>query len=226
MQKNQLTIFSICIIFLLTLGGAYWVSSQKTISQKKQILVEKIFQLKSIANIDSEYSKNMDKILSVINRFNPGMSKDVKQTVAREIIFACEKYENIDIELICATITHESAFSWNPQIVSPVGALGLMQIMPSTGKFLANIEGIEWTYASEILFNPIYNVRLGTRYLSSLIELYEIDGGLAAYNGGGTRAAMWLAQNRADGVLYKETQNYVPAVLGLYDELRNSSEIN
>lgn len=221
MQTKLIAIFSICTIFLLTLGGAYLYSSQKTISQKEQIVAEKVFQLNSLARIDLEYAGNMDKILSVINRFNPEMPEALKQTVAKEIIYACEKYENIDIELICATITHESAFSWNPQIVSPVGALGLMQIMPATGKFLAKIEGIEWTYASQVLFNPVYNVRLGTRYLSSLIELYEVDGGLAAYNGGGTRAAMWLAQNRADGVLFKETQNYVPAVLGLYEQFQN-----
>ncbi len=54
-----------------------------------------------------------------------------------------------------------------------------------------------------------------------MIELYETDGGLAAYNGGGKRAALWLAKNRAKGVLYEGTQKFVLAVLSLYEEFRD-----
>ena len=101
-----------------------------------------------------------------------------------------------------------------------------MQVMPETGKFLAKIEGLNWDSAEAVLFNPVYNIRLGSKYLSKLIEMYQVDGGLAAYNGGGRRAEMWLAHNRANGVLFKETQNYVPAVLSLYDEFRIGTNIN
>lgn len=226
MLKKHIIVFSICMIFLLILSGLHFYSTQKTLSHKKQVLAEKVLKLKTIAQIDSQYTKKSGKILSVINRYNAEMPEEMKQRIIKEIIQASEKYDNIDVELICATITHESARTWNPEVVSPVGAMGLMQVMPATGKFLAKIEGIEWTSASEVLFDPITNIRLGSRYLSSLIELYEVDGGLAAYNGGGTRAAMWLAQNRADGVLFKETQNYVPAVLGLYEELRSAFGVN
>jgi soluble lytic murein transglycosylase len=96
-----------------------------------------------------------------------------------------------------------------------------MQIMPGTGKFLARMAGLKWTSAEDILFDPVINIRLGCHYLSHLIELYEVDGGLAAYNGGGQKAALWLSKGRARGVLYQETQNYVPAVLALYDEFKN-----
>ena len=148
------------------------------------------------------------------------MDDATKRTIADEICEATLKYDNLDVDLICATITHESAFTWNPKVVSRAGALGLMQIMPKTGRSLAKREGIEWTTSENVLFNPAVNIRLGTRYLSSLIELYEIDGGLAAYNGGSKRAARWLSKNRASGVLHEETQNYVPAVLSLYEEFQ------
>ncbi|MFQ6114812.1 MAG: lytic transglycosylase domain-containing protein [bacterium] len=178
-------------------------------------------QLKSFAKIDKIRKYNIEKVISVINRFNSSMPEEVKYKIASEISDVSMKYDNLDVDLICATITHESALSWEPTVVSDAGAMGLMQVMPSTGEFLAKIEGIEWTSPEDVLFNPIANIRLGSRYLSSLIELYEIDGGLAAYNGGGKRAKMWLAQNRAEGILYDETQKYVPAVLSLYEQFRN-----
>ena len=126
----------------------------------------------------------------------------------------------MDVHLISAIITHESAYKWDPKVVSKKGAMGLMQVMPETAKTLVEFEGIEWTTPEEILFDPVINIRLGCKYLSGMIKLYEIDGGLAAYNGGWKRAALWLARNRADGVLYKETQNYIPTVLSLYEKFR------
>ncbi|GBE27589.1 soluble lytic murein transglycosylase precursor [bacterium BMS3Bbin03] len=106
-------------------------------------------------------------------------------------------------------------------MTSPVGAMGLMQIMPGTGMFLSEFEGIAWINAETVLFNPIYNIRLGTRYLSTLIDIYGLQGGLAAYNGGEKRAALWLAHNKANGILWPETQKYVPAVLNLYQQFQN-----
>lgn len=177
--------------------------------------------ISSYAKIDKIRSENIRKVLSVLSRFNDSMSFETKYAIASEISAASMKYDNLDVDLLCATITHESAFSWEPTVISPAGALGLMQVMPETGEFLAKIEGLEWTTPEEILFDPVINIRLGSRYLSTLIELYDIEGGLAAYNGGGQRARMWLAQNRAEGILYQETQHYVPAVLALYEKFRN-----
>jgi soluble lytic murein transglycosylase len=93
-----------------------------------------------------------------------------------------KKYPNLDIDFISATITHESAKTWNPNVISKVGARGLMQVMPATGAFLAAEEGINWTSTRDVLHDPIYNIRLGCRYLSQLVSAYEHKGGLAAYN--------------------------------------------
>jgi len=54
-----------------------------------------------------------------------------------------------------------------------------------------------------------------------LVETYDLEGGLAAYNGGGTRVQMWLRSGKADGILWEETRDYVPLVLKLYDEFRS-----
>ncbi|HDK35749.1 MAG TPA: lytic transglycosylase domain-containing protein, partial [Bacteroidetes bacterium] len=71
---------------------------------------------------------------------------------------------------------------------------------------------------------PISNIRLGCRHLSALIQTYGVEGGIAAYNGGERKAAEWLASNKAKGILYKETENYVPAVLR-YNNLYQKSQL-
>ena len=100
--------------------------------------------------------------------------------------------------------------------------MGLMQVMPSTGEYIAKKENIPWSNANEILFNPIYNIRIGCRYLSEMVKLYGIDGGLAAYNGGAKRASLWLAKGKKNNILWAETRKYIPAVLHLYDKYQNA----
>jgi len=161
--------------------------------------------------------------MSIIDRFNKDMSSEKKYEISNEIYEMNIKYTNLDVDLICATISHESAATWDPTIESNAGAIGLMQIMPATGMYLAKFEDISWTSANEILSDPIYNIRMGTRYLSTLITYYGLEGGLAAYNGGEKLAALWLENNKADGILWAETRDYIPAVVKLYKKYRETS---
>ena len=172
---------------------------------------------------DLERTKAEEKVSSIINRFNPAMKPHMKKRIGREIYEMSIKYANLDVDLICATITHESGRKWASAALSRAGAMGLMQIMPATGIWLAGREGIHWTSSEDILYDPIYNIRLGSRYLAQLIEHYELEGGLAAYNGGGRRARMWLQNNKADGILWDETRAYIPHVLKLYGEFKDLS---
>ncbi|HHL71433.1 MAG TPA: lytic transglycosylase domain-containing protein [Bacteroidetes bacterium] len=181
-------------------------------------LENSLLQLKSAMNVDSVRQFYIQKVIKLIDRYNKSLSTDMKYRIANEIYEMSIRYENLDVELISATITHESAFTWQTDIVSRAGAMGLMQIMPATGVFLARAEGIDWTSPKDILHNPIYNIRLGCRYLSTLVNLYGVDGGLAAYNGGERRAALWLKKGKDDKVLWEETRGYVPAILKLYKE--------
>jgi soluble lytic murein transglycosylase-like protein len=177
-------------------------------------------QVQNVMEVHDYRQLAVEKIGRIIKRFNSDIEDAVVSDLANEIFKMSVKYPNLDVDLICATITHESARTWEPSVVSHAGAMGLMQIMPSTGKWLAKYEGIEWNSAEDVLFDPILNIRLGTRYLSALIETYDLEGGLAAYNGGGKRVRMWLANNKADGILWKETRDYIPFVLGLYREFK------
>jgi len=179
--------------------------------------------VEGVLQVDFVRQSSNQKVLRILNRFNPGLQKDLQQGIADEIYKMSVKYPNLDVNLICATITHESARTWDPKVVSKAGAMGLMQIMPATGKWLSKYEGISWTGDKEVLFNPIFNIRLGTRYLSALIETYDLEGGLAAYNGGDKRVKLWLANDKADGILWPETRAYIPFVLNLYDEFKSTS---
>ncbi len=193
--------------------------------QKKSIDGAKLTlqNLQTTAALDSARQKSVRKVVAITHQFNPAMSPRLRFTLANEIYEMTRKYPNLDVDLICATITHETGRTWNPRAVSWAGALGLMQIMPATGLELARKEGIDWKSAEEILFDPVKNIRLGCRYLSSLVEAYNVDGGLAAYNGGEKRAQRWVSKGRVDGILHKETANYVPAILKIYDQYRRMS---
>ncbi|MFQ5675890.1 MAG: lytic transglycosylase domain-containing protein [bacterium] len=192
--------------------------------ESRMIYIEHSAQnLTDVVRIDNARQQATEKVVRILARFNPALSSSLKLKIAGEIYEMSIKYPNLDVNLISATITHESARTWNPEIVSNAGAMGLMQIMPATGQMLAKYEGIDWTSAEDILFNPIYNIRLGARYLSALIETYDVDGGLAAYNGGLSIVEKWLRNNKADGILFKETREYVPFVLKWYDEFKDTT---
>jgi hypothetical protein len=123
--------------------------------------------------------------------------------------------QGVDYELLQALIATESGF--DAGAVSPKGAIGLMQVMPATaGRF--GVAADHRRTVAQKLMDPAVNVSAGTRYLRYLIDLFpdRLDLALAAYNAG--EGAVHTAGNRIPA--YKETQNYVRTVLGLYAHLK------
>jgi len=116
----------------------------------------------------------------------------------------------LDPALVHALIYVESRY--NPAARSQKGAIGLMQLMPGT----ASRYGVTRT-----LQEPEANLRAGTRYLSELLTMFDnrLDLALAAYNAGENAV-------RRHGMRippYRETRDYVPAVLAAYNELKEAS---
>ena len=125
----------------------------------------------------------------------------------------------IDPFLVAAVIKNESEF--RPGAVSPVGAVGMMQIMPETGEWIAGQMGLA-DYSVDSLYNPGINIRMGCWYLSEL--KFEFRDNLLlmmmAYNAGRGNTHGWMNANGWDytfgeirKIPYPESRNYVASVL-------------
>ncbi|WP_445495125.1 murein transglycosylase [Photorhabdus sp. SF281] len=123
-----------------------------------------------------------------------------------------------------AIARQESA--WNPQASSPVGAMGLMQVMPGTAADTVKQNAIQGYVNSSQLMNPLTNIEIGTAYLESVYQRFGHNRILAsaAYNAGPARVDRWLSDSggRLDAIAFiesipfSETRSYVKNVLA-YD---------
>jgi soluble lytic murein transglycosylase len=140
----------------------------------------------------------------------------------------------LDPAWVYAVIRQESGF--RPAARSPVGALGLMQIMPATGQELAKEAPDLTGDTPDLLLRPETNLRLGARYLQKVLERLQGNPVLAtaAYNAGPSKVARWLpvgaalpADLWAETIPYQETRSYVQRVLeyaAIYARRLGSSE--
>lgn len=130
----------------------------------------------------------------------------------------------LDPAFVAALIHQETTF--NPRAVSPVGAKGLMQLMPGTAKEIG--ERLYTVYQEDRLFDPEFNIDLGTYYVRQVLEMMDGDAELAAagYNGGPYRIRRWHRENTKprdqfiEGMPLSETRNYVKRVAILRSSYR------
>ncbi|MBE3582320.1 MAG: lytic transglycosylase domain-containing protein [Thermoanaerobacteraceae bacterium] len=127
----------------------------------------------------------------------------------------------LDPLLVLAVVRTESKFY--PLAESLTGARGLMQIMPETARWVAG--RLREEFDPERLFEPEYNLRLGTWYLAYLIREFRgsLPAALAAYNGGSQNVEDWLGRGVWDGrsasldkIPFPETREFVRQVLRDY----------
>lgn len=132
-----------------------------------------------------------------------------------EIVASAEEYD-LDPCFVAAVINTESRF--DKDAVSVDGAVGLMQLLPTTAEWIAGMRGVE--YDSRLLNEPEYNIDMGCWLLRYLIDRYgSTRYALIAYNAGHGRLESWLADDELtdeNGVLvtipYGETDAYVKRV--------------
>ena len=132
-------------------------------------------------------------------------------TLARE--------RNLDPFMVAGLIRQESEF--NPGAKSRAHAYGLTQILPSTGRQLARMNGIR-TFTVQSLLQPETNLKLGTTYLQMLLLEWggKWEETLASYNAGKTRVVTWLSWRQyrepaefVESIPFTETREYVQAVI-------------
>lgn len=126
---------------------------------------------------------------------------------------------DLDPYLVASLIRQESEF--NPGAVSHANALGLMQVLPGTGKKIAKEVKLRG-FRPESLLIPNTNLQLGTRYFKELLDHFngQPEYALAAYNAGSDRVENWLAEGKfrdpqefVESIPFTETREYVQAIL-------------
>jgi soluble lytic murein transglycosylase len=159
------------------------------------------------------------KVLSPLYRETPALlSRE-----SLEMLFPLTRFEMIrsheriaDPFLMISLIRQESAF--NDRARSPVGAMGLMQLMPRTARHMERV-------SRGSLFDPSINIRLGVRFFSGLRRRYngEPELALAAYNAGPENVDTWKTRypvsNRllfVDLIPFRETREYVASIARNY----------
>jgi soluble lytic murein transglycosylase len=125
----------------------------------------------------------------------------------------------LDPYLVASLIRQESEF--NPNAVSRANAVGLMQLLPKTGKAVAKEVKLK-RYSASQLYTPAVNMQLGTRYFRGMVDKFggSFEYALAAYNAGSDRVDEWLAQGKyrdpqefVESIPFTETREYVQAIL-------------
>ena len=172
---------------------AYWSVADK---RWKPVPTANVRAARSAAAEVGEFLGSTEAAPAPLNSNRPFTQQDVDAAIDK----AAARH-NVDPNLVRAVIKVESNF--NPNAVSRKGAMGLMQLMPSTARSL-NVSNP---------FDPEQNVDAGVRHLKKLMESYggDVKLTLAAYNAGAGAVA------RSSGVPhYAETRNYVKKITQLY----------
>jgi soluble lytic murein transglycosylase len=120
---------------------------------------------------------------------------------------------------VASLIRQESEF--NPVAVSRANAVGLMQLLPKTGKVVARQQQLK-RYTASQLFTPTVNLQLGTRYFRGMVDRFggSFEHALAAYNAGSDRVEDWMGQGKyrdaaefVESIPFTETREYVQAIM-------------
>jgi hypothetical protein len=170
-------------------------TGEKFFSNIKMVENSRLYMVVTTRNPFLEDPKNSAKDIS----FSPNLS-----TKFDELFNEIARTYNLDPRLLHAIAKVES--NYNPRAVSPKGALGVMQLIPSTARLVGVSD----------LFDPRENIHGGARYLKYLLDKFgDLTLALAAYNAGPKAVEAY------GGIPpYEETQRYVRSVLSLYQRLK------
>jgi len=190
------------------------------------------FELSRFYARNQEYRESQINAIYFQNRYPDFKNyKNVWKKIYPDYYFSIikdlsEQY-SIDPYLVLAIIKAESAFE--KDIISPVGAVGLMQLMPSTAAWMIEtgmnqiVDFAEWN--DFFLMNPEINLELGMTYFRYLLDYFnqKICPAIAAYNAGPGRLDEWIKgenQTQPDSFIEKipipETKNYIKKVINFY----------
>ena len=169
---------------------------------------------KKLQNHESQYEKDLQqRITQLVSRYKTGLNKDRLDNLSERIVYESKKYSYDPLFLTAVIITESSFNNWAR---SNRGALGLMQIRPTTGKALAGEARVKWK-GNPTLYDPDANIALGAYYLNKLfLRFGDLGLALEAYNHGPSQLRRYLRK----GIRPKQ---YSQKVFKHYNWLRSKS---
>ena len=202
MNKLVISILSICVVMYMfnvyTDAEKVYEINEFNLDEYYAMCIENNYEFTTEAKKEEDTCHHQTSKLISHNQ----SSKSITSAYHRIINNKSDKYR-IESSLLKAVITVES--NWNSKAVSHAGAMGLMQLMPTTANDM-NVTNP---------FNPEDNIDGGAKYLRYLLDKFNgnLSYALAAYNAGPTRV------KRHRGIPpIKETQQYVKRVLSMYND--------
>lgn len=221
-------------LYLLGQDRDAWYQWETEFKKKNQPTVAEQFTEGLMRLTKGDYLIGIDKIAKLEDRETP-TEKAEYQALSQQSIYWQARYpfpyfkeiekwstsRQLNPLLVTALMRQESRFQ--SKIKSPVGATGLMQVMPSTGAWIAPKIGVDFKKIS--LENPNDNIMLGTWYLDYTHQQYSNNSmlAIASYNAGPGNVAKWLQtipkkdpDEFVEEIPFDETRNYVRQVFGNY----------
>ncbi len=198
-KRNKIAIWGLSGVMMTQLLGCGQTASRPAATTRP--IRAKITQ--PVTTNDSIADRSRRQVLK--RKGSWGLSSQQVEEVA-PLVASAAAANQLPQDLIFGIIWVESRF--DPRAVSPVGARGLMQLMPKTADYLA--ECIKWSDRVDS-FDPRFNVTAGSYYIARLIRSFDGDEdlALAAYNAGPTRVRRWL---KNDGTLPPVSVEYASMV--------------
>lgn len=179
----------------------------------------KVTEIRKIVEVvEKPRPKDLVKVYNIVKSHRADITDSEAWRVS-EVILEESLKRNLDPMLVVAVIEVESRFQYS--MISPLGARGIMQIMPDTGKSLTETVGRELglppvAYRPEFLDDPILNIRMGVYYLYDLRKQFRnLNLALVAYNAGPAELQNRLENNQ------EFSHEYANVVLDAYQRYTN-----
>ncbi len=219
-------------LYQLGLKAEAWGQFQVEIANKEQLTVNEQFTYGLMKLYRGQNLRGINKIWHLERRTSPEDRQQwqaLRQTPEywqslfpipyEDSIFKWSEYRQLNPLLVTSLIRQESRFE--KEIRSSAGALGLMQVMPATGKTAAKNIGL----ANYSLTNPEDNINIGTYYLDYTHNRYNNNSmlAIASYNAGPNNVAKWISRyglndfdEFVEQIPFRETKGYVESVFENY----------
>lgn len=160
--------------------------------------------------------------LILIFTFAPSLLRRMFPTPYLEVVKKHAAENGLKVTMVYAVVKTESDF--REKVVSPKGAVGLMQVTDKTGQWIASELGVN-EFTTDMLTDAELNIRFGCWYLTYLLERFDGNDelALAAYNAGEGNVFKWINSgdvkwdaSKIISLPYKETENYLVRINRIY----------